>query len=168
MTEQTNLDVLKAKADEYGIKYTARTTEAQLKKLIDKHENEVEQQVQNDIVQEVELEAMKLLRVIVTPMNPLKRDLQGDIFSVGNSVLPTFTKYVPYNVEWHIPQIMYEMLKEKQETVFHKTKDAQGRDIVLTKTIPAYNINVLPQLTPEELKELAKNQAVRDKAEELF
>lgn len=168
MTEQTTLDELKAYADEQGIKYTAKTTQTQLQKLIDKHNEDVEAQVANDVATEVTKDAMKLLRVIITPMNPLKRDIQGDIFSVGNSVIPTYTKYVPYNVEWHIPQIMYDMLNEKEETAMIKSRDNRGRDVIHTRTIKAFNIAVLPPLTQAQLDELARVQSVREQADNLM
>jgi hypothetical protein len=105
----------------------------------------------------------KLRRVSIMCMDPAKKEWAGEVISVGSAKLGTFKKYIPYDGEpYHIPQIIYDMLKERQCTVFYtvKQKDGRGGDIRKGKLIPAYNIVDLPPLTSDELEQLANKQAL--------
>lgn len=107
-------------------------------------------------------EAAKLIRVRVNCMNPAKSDYEGEIFTVSNSVVGTFRKYVPYNNEegWHIPQIIYDMLQEKQCQIFVNAKGPRGQKVKKPKLIKEYAIEVLDPLTRKELEDLAQRQAM--------
>lgn len=89
-------------------------------------------------------EATKLVRVIITPMDSTKRDYQGDVFSAGNSVVPTMTKYIPFGVEWHVPQIILNTIKEKVMNKFIAKKDERGREYREYQEAKAYSIQELP------------------------
>lgn len=103
-------------------------------------------------------EANELVRIIVTCMNPAKKEWEGEMFTVGNSVVGSFGKFVPFNIEdgWHVPRIIYNTIKERQCQIFVSDKKG-GRT---PKLIKEFGINVLPNLTPEELQELAQRQAM--------
>lgn len=118
---------------------------------------ESDAQAQAKIAAELIAEAGKLIRVRVTNMNPNTRELRGDIFTVSNAVVGTFKKYVPFNTEegWHVPNIIYQHLIERQCQIF--VKNEKGDNV--GKLIREFAIEVLPPLTPEELKELALQQA---------
>jgi len=104
-------------------------------------------------------EANRLVRIRLTCMDPNKKDWAGEIFTVGNSVVGTFKKYVPFNAEegWHVPHIIYEQLKERQCQVFTKTIVA-GRPVMKGKLVNAFAIEKLPALTTAELKTLEKRK----------
>lgn len=111
-------------------------------------------------------EAARLVRVRVSCMNPNKREWEGEIFTVSNSDVGTFKKYVPFNNEagWHIPTIMLKMLQEKECQIF-QTVNRPGPNGVMTKVregknIKEFNIEILPPLTEQELKDLANQQAL--------
>ena len=109
-----------------------------------------------------EMEAQKLIRVIVRPNNPLKRDHTGDIFTVGNKKLNNgraIKKYIPYNNEegWHIPNILYEHLMAAECQIFKKVS-RNGQEMMEPQNIKAYNIEVLPPLTDEEIEKLRVKQ----------
>jgi len=106
--------------------------------------------------------ATRMIRVRVANMNPNKKEWEGEIFTVSNRVVGTIKKYVPYNNEsgWHIPYMLYLMLKEKDCQVFHTTKGPRGNKIRKGKLIKEFAIEVLPPLTMEELKDLATQQAM--------
>lgn len=107
------------------------------------------------------LEANRLVRCIIQCMDPQKREWPGELFSVGSAKLGTFKKYVPYNSEpYHIPKIIYDMLKEKKCSVFYNAVGDKGHKTRKSRLIPAYSIQVLDPLTPAELKELSVKQAV--------
>lgn len=104
--------------------------------------------------------ANRLVRVRVTCMNPNKRDWEGEIITVSNSVVGTFKKFVPFNsVEgWHIPFIILQALKERQCQIFVNGTDANGRKIKRAQLIAEFGIEVLPALNETELKDLAQRQ----------
>lgn len=105
-------------------------------------------------------EAAKLVRVRITCMDPNKKDYEGEILTVSNSVCGTHRKYIPYDGrDWHVPQIILNMMKEKQCQIFQTITDQKGNKSRKGKLIKAYAIEELDKLTDEELKELADLQA---------
>jgi len=107
-------------------------------------------------------EAAKLVRVRVSCMNPNKKEWEGEMFTVGNSSIGSFRKYVPFNNDegWHIPNILYKHLKERQCQIFVNAKDDRGNKIRKGKLIKEFSVEKLPDLTEEEISELAKKQAM--------
>lgn len=105
-------------------------------------------------------EASELVRVIVTCMNPNKREYDGEIFCAGNRIIGTHKKFVPFDVEYHVPRVIYNMIKERECQVFVTRRDDKGRQIREGKLIREFNVTVLDPLTPTELKELAQRQAM--------
>lgn len=106
--------------------------------------------------------AGSLIRVRVTCMNPAKKEWDGEIISVGSAKIGTYKKFVKFNTEdgWHIPFIIYEYLKERKCSVFFTEKDHLGQKVRKSKLVNEFNIEVLPSLTKEELKDLAQRQAM--------
>lgn len=107
-------------------------------------------------------ESLRLVRVNIQCLDPAKKEWEGEIFTVGNTTVGTVRKYVPFNTTegYHIPHIMYQMLKEKECQIFQTIKLKNGgthRQGVLKR---AFAIEVLPQLTAAELEELARQQAL--------
>jgi hypothetical protein len=107
-------------------------------------------------------EASALIRIRVTCMNPAKKEWDGEIITTGNSLVGTFRKYIPFNSDegWHVPQIIYNQLVSRQCQVFTTVTDARGNKVRRGKLIREFAIEVLPQLTPQELHELAQRQAM--------
>lgn len=108
-------------------------------------------------------EATALVRVVVVCMNPNKTEWPGELFSVGNSVVPTVKKFVPFNNDagYHIPRIIYNMMQERKCQVFYNVTDKNGNRIRKSKLIKEFSIEVLPPLTEAELRALAQQQAMR-------
>ena len=170
MTEEnkTELQLLKEKADALGVEYKSNVSVKTLAKLIKEFEEQDAQDdglTDNERTKKVLDEATKLVRVIITPMDSTKRDYQGDVFSAGNAVVPTMTKYIPFGVEWHVPQIILNTIKEKVMNKFTAKKDERGREYREYQEAKAYSIQELPPLTKEELEELAKSQEMRQAIE---
>ena len=107
-------------------------------------------------------EASELVRIRLTCMNPNKREWEGEIFSAGNSLVGTFTKYVPFNAEdgWHVPHIILEMIRARHCQIFYTEKSRNGVNVRKGKLIKEFNIEILPPLTPAELHDLAQRQAM--------
>lgn len=111
-------------------------------------------------------EALKLIRVRITCMNPAKKEWEGEIFTVGNATIGTVKKFIPFNAEegWHIPSIMLEMLRERKCQIFVTKKTAGPKAGAVSvregKLIREFAIEVLPPLTDAEMADLAQRQAM--------
>ncbi len=186
-TVQDELASLMARADLMGVKYHPSIGLEKLREKINaaiestgdevNEDKAVEQaQVASDTVSatpvaaETQLqyharkkrEANELVRVRVTCMNPAKAEWDGEIFTAGNSLIGSLTKYVPFNNEegWHVPRIIYHMMRDRQCQIFVNAKDSRGNTTRQGKLIKEFGIEVLPELTVDELAELAQRQAL--------
>lgn len=105
-------------------------------------------------------DAAKLIRVRITCMNPNKREWEGEIFSVSNSVVGTFKKYVPYDVEYHVPNFILKQIRQRQCQTFVTSTDSKGRKSRKGKLIKEFGVEELTPLTEKELVELRQRQAM--------
>lgn len=108
-------------------------------------------------------DAMRLVRIRVTCMNPAKSEWDGEIMTTGNAVVGSVKKFIPFTGAedgWHVPYIMYEQLRDRQCQVFSTVTDSRGNKVRRGKMIREFAIEVMPQLTPAELAELAQRQAI--------
>ena len=101
----------------------------------------------------------KQVRIIAHCNNPLKKAWQGEIIT-GSNKLGTWKKFVPFDVEWHVPQIVLNVMREQKYTFFYSKKSPMGMTVRKAKLKPAYNIEVLEPMTNQEVKQLAKLQLV--------
>lgn len=104
-------------------------------------------------------EASELVRIQITCMNPNKKDWESEYFCAGNSVVGTFRNVVPFDVEWHVPRIIFNQIKERQCQIFVTKKTSRGRERE-GKLIREFSVAELPALTEKELKDLAQRQAM--------
>ena len=116
-----------------------------------------------EIRKKLTTEQMKLVRIRITCLDPKKKDLPGEIFTVANKFIGTVRKYVPFGEVtengYHVPYCIYQMLKDRKFLNIRTRKSKNGTDQVETGYVPEFALEVLPQLTPKELKELAIRQA---------
>lgn len=158
------LATLKARADMLGIKYHPSISLEKLREKVNASLGSEDQEVAAPVVDRAELQrkASELVRIRVTCMNPAKKEWEGEIFTVGNSVVGTFKKYVPFNADegWHVPRIIYEQLKARECQIFVTVKGPRGNTTRKGKLIKEFAIEVLPPLTEEELHDLAQRQAM--------
>jgi len=110
-------------------------------------------------------EANKLVRIRITCMNPNKKDLPGEIFTVGNEYIGTVKKFIPFTDQpdgYHVPHCLYEELKNRK--YLHIQTKPNKRDsttpMVSTRDMPEFAIEVLAPLTERELNALAQRQAM--------
>lgn len=168
---------LKKQADRMGISYKSNTSVATLQKLIKERleapiggEDSPEPDASKGTTSEKQLtkgelaeanykESMKLVRVIITPMEATKAsNLESEMFCAGNSVVGTVKRTIPFGVEWHVEQILINSIQEKKYQMFISKKNHLGVDTVSARMVPAYSITVLDPLTKEELDKLADLQ----------
>lgn len=165
------LDNLKARAKELGISYSPNIGEEALRKKIEAVEIKPvssepiteKQKQQAKLRVDVRKEALRLVRCRISNNDPAKRDLQGDYYTVANQLIGKVTKYVPFRGKaaesYHIPYCIYRMLIAKK---YISINAAQGNNLNSTsraQELPEFNIEILDPLTPEQLQQLAKEQA---------
>lgn len=106
--------------------------------------------------------ATELVRVRITCMNPGKKEWDGEIITVGNRLVGSITKYIPFNADdgWHVPRIMLEQLQARQCQVFTTLKTKNGVSVRQGKLIKEFAIEIMTPLTMKELHDLAQRQAM--------
>jgi len=138
---QDELVTLKARADQLGVKYHPSIGIEKLREKVaeamggttpatDEPAGEVVE-TEGQRRKRLKNEASKLVRIRVTCMNPAKREWSGEIFTVGNSMVGSFKKFIPFNADegWHVPHIMYEALKARECQVFVSGKSKNGTTV---------------------------------------
>lgn len=175
-SEEAELAALKERARMMGLKISPKIgleklrakIEAKLNPIAEETmdlEEETEVQRKARIRKKQKLEQMALIRCRIANLNPSKRDLRGEIFTVANKYVGTVRKFIPYGEAtdngYHIPQIIYEQLKTRKFLQVNTRNDrSAGNQIVVDQRwVPEFSIEVLPQLTQEELDKLAASQA---------
>lgn len=161
--QKSELELLKEQADIMGIEYPNNVTIKTLKKRITEHLNASNEQEENQERVDLENENLKLVHVLITPMDISKRDLSHITFSVGNSVLGTIKRVVPMGKATLIENILYKHIKEQEFQHMYLVKDPnhEGNMITESKLIKAYSIQELPLPTQKEIADLAKAQQAR-------
>ena len=162
------LSLLKQRADLMGIPYSNNIGVEKLKERIAEatqpDEPEPEEEVQDNLSERQKFirEATKLVRLRITNNNPAKREMPGEIFTVANGVIGTIRKYIPYDhtseVGYHVPNVIYKMLKRKTYNSIVSRRNEQGVPIKESVVRKEFNLEVLDPLTKEELDKLAQDQ----------
>ena len=178
-------DELKARAEELGLSYNSNIKTEALAELITNAENgltpeivaaakeaeevakklvaekPVEVAVENkaktvgQVKAEARKNALKLVRCIVTSMDKDKADLSGEIISCGNSMTGMIKKFIPFGKEWHVPTVILETLKDKKMLMTRDRRTDKGT-VKEHYEVSQYNVQILPDLTQEELNRLLK------------
>lgn len=171
VSEQDELSYLKSRADQLGITYGGRigieALRAKINEKLESAEPEVAVVPAAALSEREQLiaDAMKLVRLRITNMDPKKAQLFGEVVTVANGVIGTVRKFIPFNAEasengYHVPYVIYEFLKEKKFQQIRVTKDRRtGVEVVERRQVNEYALEALPPLTPEELAELRAAQA---------
>ena len=174
----SELQVLKLRADQLGVPYSNNIgVETLRQRVADAMEGKKPEQVvsANPLgadIPEVETpmqlrarlmaEQLKLVRLRITNMDPKKKDLPGEILTVANEYIGTVRKYIPYGEQtdngYHVPYCLYVLLDSRRFQHIRVTKK-NGREHVETSWAKEFSLEILPQLTPDELAKLAASQA---------
>lgn len=159
-------DLLKARADTLGIVYAPNIPTDKLRELVNK---KISNNVAESAVEESEddiarKEALRLIRVNVTVNCPTMQQRDGEIYTVSNRLV-NVRKLVLFNTPegYHIPNILYEHLLNCEFTqTYLEPRRGGGEPIRRTRKARMYNIEVLPPLTPEQLKQMATAQLSKE------
>lgn len=167
----SELDLLKQRATQMGLKFHHNIGLEKLKQMVNDKLNGVQEEDEGvatpkkptkaQLKMQMRKEANKLVRVRVTCMNPNKKEWQGEIFAVANSYIGTIKKYVPFGVEWHVPEVILKMIEARQFQTFYNEK-IKGRTVRKGRLVKEFGVERLAPLTEKELKELGRRQAMRD------
>ena len=116
-----------------------------------------------------EQNAMRLIRIIVSPNDSTLSTYPGLIFSAGNRHLNggrVIKKFVPFNNDegWMVPNILYKQIEAAMMQKYKSVKLPNGDSILEPYTAKKYNITVLEPLTAAEVKALAVAQQARGDA----
>lgn len=104
----------------------------------------------------------KLVRVYIHCNNPMKKEWQGEQFTVSNRNLGTLSRFVPFEQEWHVEAAILDMMRDRQYLGFNTRKAGPMKlEIKEPKFIKEFNIEVLEPLTEKEIKDLAIKQAMQ-------
>ena len=161
------LELLKARADKLGIKYSPNIGIETLKERINavlspekqttviNSEDAERTRVRND--------ALKLIRCQIVNLNPNKKAWEGEIITVWNKYTGTVRKFVPFGEKtvegYQVPQIIYNVLKERKYLSISTKRDPKTGELsVKTQWVPEFSLTVLPQLSKQQLAELAAAQ----------
>lgn len=120
--------------------------------------NEVDKKHNKEEADSRTKEAMRLVRCIISCNNKNKTNYKGEIFSVRNAVLPEVKKYVPFNVATHVPQILLNVIKEKDYQLFREETLPNGNKTKRPYLIKEYNIQILPPISTKELEAIKQKQ----------
>lgn len=166
------LSILKARADLIGVNYHPSIGVDKLREKVEAAMSgtpvatvtvaQIAAETESARLSRIRDEQLALVRIRLTCMNPMKSEWEGEIFTVGNGLVGTITKYVPFNADdgWHVPQILLDTLRDRQCQIFVTVKSKNGVNVRQGKLIKEFAIEALPALTQEELSDLVHRQAV--------
>ena len=115
--------------------------------------------------QKVKREGMKLVRCRIMNLDPKKKDLPGEIFTVANEYIGTVRKFIPFGEVtengYHVPQCIFDMMKGRKFLNIRTYKDRRNNNQIRVEQnwAPEFALEVLPPLTKDELGRLAAAQA---------
>ena len=113
---------------------------------------------------QIKADALSLVRVKITNLNPFKREWTGEVLCAQNDVIGTVKKMIPFGSDkpYHVPRIILNMMLEKECQIFVPITLPNGEKSRTGKLIKEYSIEILPPLTEAELATLARDQAARN------
>lgn len=174
--EVTELSLLKQRASMMGIVFSNNIGIEKLRERV--NEKLAEEASQEEAVKPIETkvkekslrqniidENMRLIRIRITNLDPKKSNLPGEIITVANEFLGTVRKFVPFGEVtdggYHVPYCIYKLLKSRKFLNIRTVKNPADplKPIIQQNWVNEFALEVLPQLTQEELDKLASTQA---------
>lgn len=175
--EVSERDILVTRANQLGIKFSPNIGTDTLRERVSaalndepaaapaEAEGELStQEIHRRIRETQKKEQLKLVRLRITNLNPNKKELMGEIFTVANNHVGIVKKFVPYGEAtedgYHVPYIIYTQLKSRRFLNIKTKRNRQTGQIEVEQNwAPEFALEVLDPLTPEQLRQLANRQA---------
>lgn len=112
--------------------------------------------------QRLRKEANKLVRINASCMNPNKKSMTGEYFSISNAAIGTIKKFVQFNTAdgFHVPKVIADHLASRKCQIFIPGVNKKGKKIMMSKMINEFSVTIMAPLTSNELTELAARQAL--------
>jgi hypothetical protein len=169
MSIDFDLEAVRAHAKELGVPYHPAQKAETIQFNIDKFLSEKEaasEPAKTETTEELEArrlkEAMALIPITVTSMDPTDAELTGVLVSVGNRKLGQIQKAIPFGYKWYMPKILVEHMEQSLfcRSNMVPTGIPGTPERLNTQFLKKYAIQYHPLPTPEELEELKKAQAM--------
>lgn len=176
----SELEVLKQRATLMNIKFSNNISVEKLREKIEAAQSTTEEEPVVEVAttnplsqetpvtktmtlgQKIRQEQLRMVRVRIQNLDPKKKDLPGEIITVANEYMGTVRKFVPFGEAtdngYHIPYCIYEFLKNRKFVNITTKKGKNGQLQVSHADVREFSIEVLPQLTQEELNRLGQAQ----------
>lgn len=175
--EQNTRAYYKQQADNLGLNYPHNISTEKLKQIVGNKMKQIrsEKPKENNVAANQFKDMRALVRIQINVLNPAKQNWTGEIFTVGNDVIPHMTRFIPYNAVngvWHVERMFVEMLKSRkyQRMVEHSGSrndpSKYGVDYHRNQLVSEFSIIELPPLTEQELQDLGANQAANGSIQE--
>ena len=184
-TQKTELDLLKERADDMGIKYHPNIRDVdKLRQKVnaaltggtpgDDDDDDADQSDAGDEQaeaapamtremaeakrrKEIRDRELRLIRVRITNLNPAKADLPGEMFCVANRIIGIQKKVIPYNEAGEVYHIPYCIFKQLKARKFLQLKSRFNRQTQQIETTQRMVSEfALEELEPLTEEELAK------------
>jgi hypothetical protein len=112
---------------------------------------------------DMQKDQMRLIRLRIMNLNPSKKDLQGEIFTVANKILGTVRKFIPYgevtDAGYHVPFILYQQMKDREFLQVKSSQNSKGEQNITQRWAKEFALEVLDPLKPADIAKLANSQA---------
>ena len=158
--QPTELELLKERATDMGITFNANIGVDKLREKVNAKLATPTEPVKTGVAA-LKAEALKLVRIRITCLNPNKKEFEAEYFKAGNSLISTVTRIVPFEIETHVEQIIFNAIKARQVAYVRNEKNSEGHMVPVRKLRNEFQVEVLPPLTEAELKKLAIDQSKR-------
>lgn len=111
-------------------------------------------------------EAFELVRVKVSCYDPTMKGKSGTYIMASNSLIGTVRKFIQFNKPWLMPRILVNVMEESKYQAWVDGKSQFGITQKLSAIENRYTVTRLAQLTPQELENISKRQAVTSSLED--
>lgn len=124
--------------------------------------------IKDDVLRKnvIRTQALKMIRVKINNLDPADAEVPGAIITCQSRYTGKVSKYVPYDEDqhpngYHIPQMILDDLQSRTFNLRKEKKTAGssfGVKQYKTTRVKKFSIEILPDLTEAELKDLANQQ----------
>lgn len=166
------LEYYKSQADRLGIKYPVNITTEELAKRVKEKIEEGNEAITSkptnskSKVAKIADDALRLCRFRLHVLNPAKQNWTGEYITAGNDYIPHVTRFIPFHAPidgWHCEEIILSVLRYRKYQMMQVDPSQMGVkahvvNINKNKLLPEFAIEILEQLSPEEIAELAARQ----------